>query len=641
VQLLAIAVYNRNGDVREVRFEPGRLNIVTGESGSGKSALLDIFEYCMGRDRVMMPIGPITATVVWYAALLQVGDSRAFVARPAPRENRATTQQAMLEFGADLEILPFDRLGINSDTNALRGQLGARIGIEENLHEPPPGALRRPLAAHLGHATLLCLQNQDEIAKRTLLFHRQGEQGMDQTLKDTIPYFLGAAPRDQALKRAQLRDAERQLTRVQSALLTAQDSARDVEAELQALLSEAHAAGLTDVATTATRDEAIAALTRVLDAPPPPPTARKEQDARRELEAQRRQLREDLRTAAEERGLLLEHSEAEQAYVRAVTGQVGRLTPLGLINDQGDDHLCPMCGSDLPEPDPTVQQLQGSLETLQQQLSGVETARPARREALAALDAHVDDLNERLRAADAAWRGIVEADTAAGDATQGERRQFTRGRISVALRTVQRTDGDALRRLQQQVSAAERLVQRLQAELDDDEERMQLDSRLLAVGDDMTRWTEELQLEHAGRRVRLDLNALTVVTETSQGAAPLWRIGSAANHVGAHLVAHLALHRYFTLQQRPVPHVLMLDQPTQAYYPSDAEKEAGVPTADADRAAVQRTFRLLYDVTAELAPNFQIIVCDHANLPDDWFQDSVVADWRHGETLIPEAWLSN
>jgi len=35
-------------------------------------------------------------------------------------------------------------------------------------------------------------------------------------------------------------------------------------------------------------------------------------------------------------------------------------------------------------------------------------------------------------------------------------------------------------------------------------------------------------------------------------------------------------------------------------------------------------FRLLYDIAEELAPRFQIIVYDHANLSDQWFQDSVV-----------------
>jgi hypothetical protein len=34
------------------------------------------------------------------------------------------------------------------------------------------------------------------------------------------------------------------------------------------------------------------------------------------------------------------------------------------------------------------------------------------------------------------------------------------------------------------------------------------------------------------------------------------------------------------------------------------------------------------------------IVCDHANLPNQWFQDSVVHNWRDGRKLIPQDWLS-
>ena len=35
----------------------------------------------------------------------------------------------------------------------------------------------------------------------------------------------------------------------------------------------------------------------------------------------------------------------------------------------------------------------------------------------------------------------------------------------------------------------------------------------------------------------------------------------------------------------------------------------------------------------------QIIVCDHANLLDPWFQDAVMHNWRHGEKLVSEAWI--
>ncbi|MFI6370018.1 DUF3732 domain-containing protein [Streptomyces sp. NPDC050546] len=36
---------------------------------------------------------------------------------------------------------------------------------------------------------------------------------------------------------------------------------------------------------------------------------------------------------------------------------------------------------------------------------------------------------------------------------------------------------------------------------------------------------------------------------------------------------------------------------------------------------------------------FQLIVSDHANLPDQWDQDCVRYNWRNGEALIPQDWI--
>jgi hypothetical protein len=85
----------------------------------------------------------------------------------------------------------------------------------------------------------------------------------------------------------------------------------------------------------------------------------------------------------------------------------------------------------------------------------------------------------------------------------------------------------------------------------------------------------------------------------------------------------------------------MLDQPTQAYYPSEVSRATGLADNDADREAVRRMFSLIRDVVTELAPAMQIIVCDHANLPEEWFQDAVVHNWRNGTRLIPTDWLAD
>lgn len=145
---------------------------------------------------------------------------------------------------------------------------------------------------------------------------------------------------------------------------------------------------------------------------------------------------------------------------------------------------------------------------------------------------------------------------------------------------------------------------------------------------------------HSADGVRLDLARLTIVTDTPTGPVPLSRIGSAANWVGYHLVAHLALHRYLATQNRPVPRLLMLDQPTQAHYPFESDNVSGEPEADADRIAARAMFELMRDVVQGLAPDFQVIVCDHADLPEQRFQDAVRCRWRGGEKLIPAGWFT-
>ena len=648
MQLRSITLYNHDGRTRTVGFRTGQLNIVTGESRTGKGALLTIADYCLGRDSMQVPAGPITDTVAWYATTWQLENGQAFVARPAPAPSRATTQQAMLEFGSDLQAPPLRNLRVNADSRVLRTEIGRRIGIEENVTDPDPRTGRQPLEASLAHAAMLCLQGQGEIASPTALFHRQGEPRIPDALRDTIPYFLGAVPRNQALKRAQLRAARQAQQRADAALRAAEVAAQTIDVELRALHQEARAAGLVP-------DEDItdrAVLVRTLQGAR---TARKperqplsagdpaRQDRYLALDRRTRELHRDLQQVLSDRALLLDQRNEESDYEQALQLQTGRLASLGLFDfataDGAGAPACPACGQATSEADPTPAALRSGLDQLRGQLENLTTARPSQRNALTALDARAAALREELAAAQAALNALQTADRIT-ETAEADGWDFTRGRIDATLTRVPATDDTELQRLRANADRAAATVAALEAELSDDEDREQLTSRLLMVGRDMTAYADRLDLEHSEGSVRLDLARLTVVADTERGPIPLERIGSAANWIGYHLATHLALHRYFTRQERPVPRFLILDQPTQAHYPSEVSKQSGIPDDDADRVAVNRMFRLLYDITEELAPRFQIIVCDHANLSDQWFQDSVVHNWRDGRKLIPQDWLS-
>lgn len=653
MQLLAIVLYNADGRIRRLDFEPGALNIVTGESQAGKSALLTIVEYCLGRSTMMVPVGPIADTVVWYSTLWQLDDGgRAFVARPTPAAGKASTSVAMLEFGSRLDAPPLSSLQVNIASHALREQLGRRIGIEENLSEPPASSLRQPLEANIGHAALLCLQSQNEIASATALFHRQGEPGIDQALRDTIPYFLGAVARDEALKRAQLRDAKRTVTRLANELQRAENAAFTIDIELNALFAEARTVGLVEDGEVSGRAELLRALQGARVARPQMVrlSDTEAQDRRLGLQAERDRLRGELRGVLDDRGLLIHQEQAEDGASAALRQQRDRFTVLARLPEAGgggipdaddaplDIETCPACGHELEEPDPTAAALQVGLAALRAEVKALTGARPAHRRALADLDSRADELRRHLRVAEEALSDLDRA-SGVGEQANTDIRDFTRGRIDAILERAVLTNDAQLEVLRQQLARARGTVEALEDELDEDNDREQLTSRLVAVGRDMSRYAEQLQLEHRSESVRLDLARLTVVTDTPTGPAPLFRIGSAANWIGYHLVAHLALHRFFTLQERPVPRLLMLDQPTQAHYPAEADNATGAPEMDADRLAVRRMFELMRDVVEELSPAFQIIVCDHADLPEQWFRDAVRHRWRGGIKLIPADWI--
>jgi hypothetical protein len=181
----------------------------------------------------------------------------------------------------------------------------------------------------------------------------------------------------------------------------------------------------------------------------------------------------------------------------------------------------------------------------------------------------------------------------------------------------------------------------LEQELDPEAARERLETFLSFIGRYMTEYSTKLELEHRGSQLRLDTRNLTVIADTLNGPVPLFRMGSGENWVGYHVLAHLALHKWFRQKDRPVPGFLFLDQPSQAHYPPENDVEGSIDTLrNEDQAAVLQLFQLISDAAAELAPELQVVVLDHADLKTDWFENSVIERWRGGSKLVPQTWLT-
>jgi hypothetical protein len=153
-----------------------------------------------------------------------------------------------------------------------------------------------------------------------------------------------------------------------------------------------------------------------------------------------------------------------------------------------------------------------------------------------------------------------------------------------------------------------------------------------------------LEAEFSAFPVRIDLTNLTIVFDRPERSVPMGRTGGGENHLAYHISTLLALHLFAVKSGRPFPKFLMIDQPTQVYFPSEqiykeADGSIQKTEEDADLAAVRRLFAWLRKFTEEIAPGFQIIVTEHANLRDEWFQSALIEKpWSKPPALVPDSW---
>src|SRR4051812_47836874 len=113
MQIKSIVLYNKAGAIRLVNFNLGAMSVVTGASKTGKSALIEIVDYCLGRESCTIPMGVIRDTVSWFAILLQFPTSQLFIARQPPPDGAQYQSEIFVQAGTDIQVPKFSELANN------------------------------------------------------------------------------------------------------------------------------------------------------------------------------------------------------------------------------------------------------------------------------------------------------------------------------------------------------------------------------------------------------------------------------------------------------------------------------------------------------------------------------------------------
>ena len=558
-QILDVVLYGPGDRRRVLTLRPGTVNIITGASKTGKSALIEITDYCLGSSSCGVPEGVIRRTVAWYGLRLQLQDSQVFVARRAPKRGASSSTDVFYAAATEVAIPESSDLRQTTNVDAATRLLSAAVGIGANVHEPPHGQTRPPLSANVRHALAFVFQPQDEIIRRQHLFHKQSDNWVAQAIKDTLPYLLGAVDEEHVAKKEELRRVRKQLRDQERRLETMESVGGQGLGKAAGLLAEARDLGLVEFTETPIWEKAVALLRQVTASPAEEQVARHELgetgDEYERLTTERNDLQEALRRAKSDLNGAKSLKAYENDYSREVAEQGARLKSLGILPSLGDQPVCPLCSGELTgESVPSVADLESAVAHITSQLEQVTRHSPELQHVLDKLEERVAGLKRRLADNREAFEALRASNERLKEMREASsRRAHVVGRVSLYVESLPEVADTSelraeLKRLRERIAA-------LEEELSDERVQERIESILSILGAQMSNWAHELALEHSQYPLRLDLRRLNIVADTDDGPLSMENMGSGENWVGYHLIAHLALHGWFHEEVPPGPAV--------------------------------------------------------------------------------------
>ena len=638
---------------RRIRFKTGMVNIITGASRTGKSAVTPIIDYCLGSHSCSIPVNTIRDSCSWFGVLVSTSQGEKLFARKEPGTQQSTDEMFVKE-GVTVEI-PDEIPGKTDTAENVRRTLDELAGLTKldfsSSDSVATGRSGRPSFRDMAAFTF---QPQNVVANPDVLFYKADTYDHRQKLRTIFPYVLNAITPAQMAIAHELDGLLRELRRKEKELADAQEVSARWLAEIRTHVSTARELGLipnnedesfsknemlgllkdivtrtdhTLKVTASTLDDSVTELAAL---------EKEESVISRELTTLKRRLTEMKRL-----------KDSVGQFEHALEVQRDRLKISDWLHPQhSGSEDCPICGNSLEKAGEELNEMVAALRQIEE-ASGVTREIPVVFDLeMQRVDSDVKIFTEKLEAVQIRSKSLTERSSSA-KAEQYRAKKVERfvGSLESSLSFYERLGEDAA--LATEVAGLRERVKQLQKEVSEANVNARKRAALQRVNKYAGKLLEHLDVEDPDAPMELHLDDLAVRVTGKERTNLLSEIGSGSNWLAYHIATILGLQQFFlSLEHSPVPQFVIFDQPSQVYFPKKLAgrqiEETEPDFLDEDVDAIRKAFTVFDRFVGHFKDRFQIIVLDHA--PEVvWGKmpaTHLVDEWRDGKKLVPMEWLT-
>jgi hypothetical protein len=349
IEKLIIWPRNINFPPKEISFHLGKVNVITGASRTGKSAIIPIIDYCLGSGTCSIPIEIIRDNALWYGIIIYTESEKILFARKVP-DGIKVSQECYVMRGQQIAI-PVTIESKNQNVDGIKELLDSIASVPYLDHDENSGGYNARLSFR--DLTHLVFQSQDIVANQSILFYKTHETEHREKLKNWFPFIIGAESVEMIQARNELIEVEKELSHRRREF----DRAKSLSNEwLQNLLGQLNVAseyGLYDgnLSSEQNVDTLLMIAKSILDKKPEAPKTNVESLSRSreeiiKLEEQENNLSQDI-AIIEKR--IRDITQLEKSLSGFQNGNKRKIERLGISrwireNAQGENY-CPICGN--------------------------------------------------------------------------------------------------------------------------------------------------------------------------------------------------------------------------------------------------------------------------------------------------------
>ncbi|MFZ4860980.1 DUF3732 domain-containing protein [Sphingobacterium sp. Mn56C] len=637
-----IFLFQDNGELRTLKFDEG-LNIISGDSKTGKSAIIEIIDYCLFASRSTIPKGIITDWTDIYCIILKIKEKHLIIGRRKSSNQMYFSVEINSEFLIDFSIQYFSDKKLTDLDDAKRefekhigiSVLDTRIDEEEDKRKSGGKVTMRSFVPFL-------FQHQNLIANKHSLFYRFDDFYKRKKTIDDYPILMGWGNADFFDLQRTLESKQKELNQRKKLDEKLKISNGQLREDLHGIVSLYY----TSIGKELSEEITLPDLKKLVkDLPNANVNSVGDQNLNEELRKVDNlifQKKKDLDIVLD----LLSTIKSNNDISRNYSQNINRLKSLASIETTISEVHCPLCDQEVDAITDQISVIKDSNQILEDEFEKIGTYVVDTSYQNASLRKERDTLKKELK----------ELNVKAENLNKQVLKEFnTNNEYERNLLLKGRTEANAQNLIERNklLSNNSNDYSELEVEIEDLKNKLagfnlkaEIQKAQIKLSEKMSAICELLDFEEEFKpgRILFDLEKFSLTYNlNNKENILLSEMGSGSNWLAIHLSAFLGfLYLHSTTTTCKIPSILVLDQPSQVYFPKiykqlDEEVENEQMKVDDNIFQVKNIFKVLSNEIANIDKECgykpQVIVLEHAD--EDEFSQFIKYRWsKDGDKLI-------